>query len=147
MEKTTSEELLKNTYELGLSELSWEDYLEKRRNNQINVGIENSIAFKILNSPIINLMSKGRKLAHRFWTIVTGLLFFLGLGSFVSYFFTSITFWYPVGFFVAFYLVGKSTKKSAAQFILEELDENKAFYEYLQELEITTGVKALFVKY
>jgi hypothetical protein len=109
--------------------MTYEEYIDLRKMGKIRAGIDNSTALKL-----IDYLPKRYQYAHYFWSWV----WILSIPGFIC---VAIFIKWWVGLLLLFFvtpLIFKSTKKSAAQFVLEYAEQNKEFFEELVKNNILT---------
>jgi len=108
--------------------MNYQTYKTQRAQGTVVAGIDNSAALSL-----IDYLPKNYQYAHMFWSWVwmLSIPFFIVLAFF--------TFGIGLlGLFIVTPLIFKSTKKSAAQFVLEHAENDPAFFDQLEERNLLT---------
>jgi hypothetical protein len=102
--------------------MTYEEYINLRKLGCIKAGIENSKAIGL-----IDYLPRKYQYAHYFWSWI----WLLSIPGFIC---VAIFVKWWIGLLLIIFitpLLSKSTKRSAAQFVLEYAEENKDFFEAL----------------
>jgi hypothetical protein len=102
--------------------MTHEEFVQRRLDGTISAGISNSNALRL-----IEYLPKRYQVAHTFWSWV----WMLSIPGFIC---VSIFYKWWVGVLLLIFvtpLIASSTKKSAAQFVLEHAQDNKDFFNQL----------------
>lgn len=102
--------------------MTHEEFVQRRQDGTISAGISNSNALRL-----IEYLPKRYQTAHTFWSWV----WMLSIPGFIC---VSIFYKWWVGLLLLIFvtpLIASSTKKSAAQFVLEHAQNNKVLRRFL----------------
>jgi hypothetical protein len=102
--------------------MTHEKFVQRRQDGTISAGISNSNALRL-----IEYLPKRYQVAHTFWSWI----WMLSIPAFIC---VSIFYKWWAGLLLLIFvtpLIASSTKKSAAQYVLEHAQDNKDFFDQL----------------
>jgi len=113
--------------------MRYEEFMHLRRAGKIRAGVNHSIALQL-----IQYLPKRYQAAHIFWSWV----WVLTIPAFI-YISIFIKWW--IGLLLICFVtptISSAIKKSAAEFVLEHVEENKAFFEKMVEKDLLMFVES-----
>lgn len=104
-------------------EINHQQFIKRYNNDELTIIIDENKAGDFVLS---NFADKHNKPAHNFWTW-TGIILILPAPIFLFF----IDWKYAILCFFAGFIVHKSARKSATQFVLQNMIDNEDFFEYV----------------
>ena len=107
--------------------MTYEEFVEKNSQNKVSAGIDNTVALILIKQ-----LSKRYRAAHLFWSWI----WVLSIPAFIC---VAIFYKWWVGLLLLAIItpmISRSTKESAAQFVLSHAIENKNFFNLLLERDL-----------
>lgn len=109
--------------------ISHADLIKLREAGHLNLGIDNSVALQISNTPGLGPTKTTSSAAFHFWSWIAVAVF----GFSIYWSFTHDWWWFIPGFFVML-IIWRANKSGNAENVLEAAFHDRDFYERVQKL-------------
>lgn len=100
--------------------MDFDTFVELRRSGKIVAGINNDTAFRL-----IDYMKKPERAAILFWSLIAVLVIPVSIGLAIFWQ------WWVIFFIILTPIIHKANKRSAAEFILDEIDKDEDLFNLL----------------
>lgn len=129
--------------------MNWNEFCSKYKSGEIKVLIDRNLATKLMdiNNLFVQHMRKERKRAHYLWMYISTFCLIAGFIIGIAWFFVEyINALIPIAMILFGLILAPIVQKSAVKFIVQEALENEHYFNMLQSMEKSSGIKIFHIE-